>query len=200
MKMMNRLVLISLGVFFLVSCKSKRNCDYELISFYSYCNDDSAKEDSVVLTLKSNLYAQIYRDGVCDLIKFDYQGKITQFKRFQIDEKILGNAFVVLNSVNKDSTLVEKNYNRIYDGPTIRLVGKNRNGKVVNLSFEDSKESNLDLHLLYKYCDSNKETSSLSNFNDTLSILKSKDSLLKRIIIKVKKIRILFKIDDRNLK
>lgn len=131
-------------------------------------------------TVHYSFYAKFDRNGNCLLIQND---SIDHIKTFKIEKVKLTKALKVINEIKNDTSLTIECTDCLYDGPSIHLI-KLRNGKrPLNVTFENSKRSNSDLLMLYKYINDSISSRLLLNENlDTSSLVKSRNLLIERII------------------
>ena len=83
-----------------------------------------------VAYIQPEIYAQIFNDGNCMLSKYRGNNQNELYPSFKIDTTILSPVLRIINSINKDTTMIVKSEpgKYIYDGPYIRIIGKNKNG------------------------------------------------------------------------
>jgi len=174
---MKQTLLLILAVL-LVSCNTHKTKEIELIAYHWGIHWDF-KNDSSATTLTCNLYAQIVEDGNCILNIKDY-GKGNRFITFKIGKEILDSVYTLVYKADSDTTVCKKaDPFTFYDGPSIRIAGKNKSGKPVQLRFERSDRSDINCLKLYNYIDSITQKLTNNPDIDTTKILQAKEKLMK---------------------
>lgn len=144
----------------LLGCnKPKEEPVLELISYYWAMYDDYRKLDSgewgdtTIQYVRCDIYAQIYRNGECSV--FQNRGEYANelYATVKLDKAILNPILGIISSVNKDTLMVEQSEpgSFIYDGPLIKLIGKNTKGEKHTIAFIHSRKSNESLRIFYKH-------------------------------------------------
>lgn len=170
-------------LFILTSCNKENEFEYEVISLRWIAKEvkiDSLSYTVEIDTVRYDFYAKFDRNGNCLLIQKD---SIDHFKTFKIEKVVLTKALKVIHEIKNDTSLTTECTDCLYDGPSIHLI-KLRNGeRPLSVTFENSKRSNSDLLMLYKYINDCISSKLLLNENlDTISLLKSRNLLIERII------------------
>ena len=179
---MKQTLLLILAVLF-VSCNTQKSNDIELAVFHAGIKWD--KNDSIIINVRCELYAQIEEDGNCILNIDDYR-KGNRFITFKINKEILDSVYRLVYIADSDTTVWKREPFMLYDGPSIRIAGKNKNGKPVQLRFIHSESSNLNCLKLYNYIDSISRKPQNNSDIDTTKILRAKEKLMKDIYKKEK--------------
>ena len=167
-----RLILvIILG---LTSCTKKESSDLELISYYWSMKTD-LPNDTLIPYVRCDFYAQINRNGDCTLTRVrNYESDL--FLKFKIKREIIDSVLQIVDKISSDTVMTRKCYDCIYDGPTIKLIGRNTNGVTRGIRFNHSDRSNIHLLNLYNYIDSTSK-----RLTTTDKFMKSKEDRIKEI-------------------
>jgi len=160
----------------LISCNTQESKGIELLVYKGSILNDNHQEYNIA----TRLYAQISKNGDCILNVADY-GKGNRFISFKIKTEILDSIFSIVYKADSDMTVYKDDYSFLYDGPSIRIVGKNKNEKTIILRFIKSDRSNLKCLNLYKYIDSISRKPENNSDIDTTKILQAKEKLIKEI-------------------
>jgi len=180
---MKHTLILMLAVL-LLSCNTHKTKEIELIAFFSGIDFD-VKNDSLITIVKCKLYAQIEDDGSCILNIKEYQ-KRNRFITFKIGKEILDSVYTLVYNSNSDTAVCKKaDPNNWYHGPLIRIAGKNKNGKRVQLVFQHSDRSNINCLRLYNLLDSVGKTNKVIKDIDTTKILQAKEILTKQIYTEI---------------
>jgi len=175
---MKQTLILILAVL-LLSCNTHESKKIELIAYHWGIHWDY-KNDSAASTLTCKFYAQIEEDGNCILNIEDYR-KGNRFITFKINKEILDSVYRLVYKADSDTTVCKKAEPfTFYDGPSIRIAGKNKSGKPVQLRFRDDNErSNSNCQKLYNYIDSISLKLTNNPEIDTTKILQAKEKLMK---------------------
>jgi hypothetical protein len=172
---MKQAVILILAVL-LLSCNTHESKEIELVA-YRWSMLDKPQRDTFI----TRLYAQINKKGNC-ILNIKHYGEKNRFITFKIDKEILDSVYSLVYKADSDTSVCKKGDPFcLYEGPSIRVVGKNKNGKPVKLRFIDSDRSNLNCLKLYNYIDSISRKFDNNSDIDTIKILQAKEKLIKEI-------------------
>jgi hypothetical protein len=168
-------IIIILTGLIISSCNSSSFEKIELISAYGRVLNYN-ETDSMILAIIIRSYAQIDKNGNCNIIKKNGQNK-KDFYSFKIDPDLINTINNRLSKINSDTALTEKS-DGIYDGPAIELWVHKNDGRKNRLVFIDSKRTDKDFLKLYKYIDSINHSNDNRRYIDTLKLLSDQDILI----------------------
>ena len=131
----------------------------ELISYNWSYYDESKKlangewGDTIIFYVKNKLYAQIFDNGDCHVSKYKGPYEEDLYSIFKIDTTLLNQVLKFFGTINSDTLMIEKTEpgSYLYDGPSLRLIGKGKNNKNVSLKFNNTEYSNSKLVNFYRY-------------------------------------------------
>ena len=174
-----KLIVAVCLILYLTSCKTTKERDLELISyFWSY--KENTQNDTLVPYVRRYMYARINDKGNCMLIINDNSNN-NQFKSIDIDKKIICDLLLKVKKISNDTVLRKINKYEIYDGPAIKIFASNHEGKSIKISFDNSSRSDLNFRKFYNYIDSISLMSPLSSNIDTISLLDAQNLLIENI-------------------
>ncbi len=190
--------LILLLAVLMVSCHKPESKSIELIA-YHWSVGKKPNNDTLVPIIYCGFYAQINENGICNLTINDYNmknrfisfnindSKVTHKKNrlrsFKSNKEILKEVFDLIDRAKSDTVVMdlEKPFEGFYDGPSIRIIGFNKEEKKINLQFNRTSRSNINCVMLYDYLELKSETSFYNSSIDTTKILQAKEKLIKEI-------------------
>lgn len=159
--MKNYTILIIMILFFDACNKSatKEEPVLELISYRWQLNDEYFNnqykewEASEVAIIRAEIYAQIYKNGDCLVSKYRGENQNELYANFKIDTTVLNPVLQIFSSLSKDTLMISmaEPGKYIYDGPMIRVIGKNKNGLIQTIKFDNSSFSNAELRELFSH-------------------------------------------------
>jgi hypothetical protein len=176
-------ILLSILFLLLIGCH-KIHKDFELLSYYGNVNMEM-KGDTLKPIITPKLYAQFDRNGNCNLIRSNIEGK-NQFSNLQIKPTLLNEIIEFIRNV-KDTIVTIKRNDVIYDGPAIKLIAYDYTGNIKTVRFGLSDRSDQRFVKLYHFIDSASKIVSLKANFDTLKLLNEKEKLVNQTFEEVKR-------------
>ncbi len=110
--------------------------------------------DTIIEYLENELYTQIYKDGNCFVNKKHVPFKEDIYSNFKMDTAHLNSVLRIFETINSDTVMIDKGGIYCYNGPLIRIIGKDKNNKEITLKFHDTDDSNLDLVNFFRHINS----------------------------------------------
>jgi hypothetical protein len=179
-----RIYILLFFFIFLSACGKKEPINFELISYTWKIN--SGRGDSLIQPfIKCRFYAHINEDGNCFLVRSE-KLNCNKYKNFQIRKETFRTILDDIKKLKTDTVLVEKSMGYIYDGPMIKIIAPNKDGKLIWVGFIASNHSPANFVEFYRYIDSIDLESSKKTEIDTLKLFNERELLIKKIYNKEK--------------